>query len=98
MKLTDKSLLPYYKKINLDGKEKSRTYIFPGGEEVIIIEPVFLIVSDNGHRLYDKFQISHYVPYGWIHLYWENYGDRSFYCEGNEKEKKEMLEDNKENE
>ena len=81
MKKTDKSLIPFYKKVDLSDKEISRTYIFPQGEKVVIERPQFLIVSDNGHRLYDQKGISHYVPYGWIHLFWENVGSRSFICE-----------------
>ena len=91
MNPTSNSLLPYYKKIKLAGKETFRTYVFPGKEEVTINEPQFLIVSDNGHRVYDAQGVSHYIPYGWIHLYWENMGDRSFFCEGSEDEKKDML-------
>lgn len=53
-------------------KELYRVYVFKGGDEIRIENPLYLIVSDNGHRLADKNYISHYVPYGWIHLYWEN--------------------------
>lgn len=81
MKETEKSLIPFYKKIDIKGKEKYRTYVFPGGEKVTIDYPEFLIVSDNGHRIYDSCGYSHYIPYGWIHLFWENVGDRSFLCE-----------------
>lgn len=93
MKPTDKSLLPYYKTINLTGKEKVRYYRFPNNEIVQIDEPVSLIVSDNGHRLVDKEGRSHYVPYGWVHLYWDNIGNRAFYCQEDEEERKRMLEE-----
>ena len=81
MKQTENSLIEYYKKIDIKGKEVFRTYVFPGKEEVTIESPEFLIVSDNGHRVFDANGISHYVPSGWIHLYWKNIGDRSFLCE-----------------
>lgn len=81
MKQTENSLIEYYKKIDLKGKEEYRTYVFPGKEEVTIQKPEFLIVSDNGHRVYAEDGISHYVPTGWIHLYWANVDDRTFLCE-----------------
>jgi len=83
VKQTNKSLFPFYEKVDLSEDEVSRTYIFPGNEKVTINEPQFLIVSDNGHRLLDADGISHYIPYGWIHLFWLNKKDRSFYCEDN---------------
>jgi oxalate decarboxylase/phosphoglucose isomerase-like protein (cupin superfamily) len=81
MKQTAKSLIPYYEKVDIKGTEHYRTYVFPGKEEVTIQNPEFLIVSDNGHRVFAKDGISHYIPYGWIHLYWKNIGDRTFKCE-----------------
>ena len=84
MKETEKSLIKFYEKIDISGKEEYRKYIFPGGDEVRIDDPEFLIVSDNGHRVFDANGYSHYVPYGWIHLYWKNIGDRSFLCEEKE--------------
>ena len=51
--------------------ELERHYVFPGKEEIIIEHPKFIIVSDNGHRVFDG-EISHYIPYGWIHLWWKN--------------------------
>jgi hypothetical protein len=72
MKPTDKSLIAFYKEIDLTGKEVARHYRFPGDEIVTIEHPVTLIVSDNGHRVVDATGDSHYVPYGWIHLWWEN--------------------------
>ena len=80
MKPTKNSLIPYYKEVNLSGKERERHYVWSDGAEVVIEEPQSLIVSDNGHRVVDKNGVSHYVPYGWIHLYWENHGTRSFFC------------------
>ena len=80
MKQTSKSLIDWGRKIDLSGKEDSRTYRFPGGEYVKIDLPQFLIVSDNGHRVLDGSGISHYIPYGWIELIWVSLGDRSFLC------------------
>lgn len=52
--------------------EKRRTYVFPGGDEVAIILPSKLNVSaSGGHRILDVGGISHYIPSGWIHLYWQ---------------------------
>lgn len=51
--------------------EKRRTYKWGNGDAVVIHEPTHLNVSDNGHRLFDKAGNSHYVPMGWIHLFWE---------------------------
>ena len=93
MEPTENSLLPYYKKIDLKNKEFYRVYIFPGKEKVTIQKPQSLIVSDNGHRVVDDQGVSHYIPYGWIHLYWKNIGDRSFYCEEDEKERNRMAGD-----
>jgi hypothetical protein len=54
--------------------EKYRTYLFPyvnGALEVRIDEPRKLHVGENGHRIFDGFGVSHYVPNGWILLSWE---------------------------
>lgn len=52
--------------------EQWRVYDF--GDHLVQIDgPKWLYVSDNGHRLVDGNQISHYVPMGWIHLYWSVY-------------------------
>ncbi len=82
MRPTDKSLIPYYKKIDLSEREEFRVYVFPSGDTVRIDSPQFLIISDNGHRIGCK-DISHYVPYGWIDLWWKNQEEQqdNFYCE-----------------
>ena len=89
MKPTEKSLIPYYEKIDLSKREEYRVYVFPNGEKVKIDNPQFLIISDNGHRI-GAGEFSHYIPYGWIDLYWKNKTDRkdNFYCEnkGNQNE------------
>lgn len=80
MKPTSKSLIPYYEKIDLSSREEFRIYVFPGGEKVRIDNPQFLIISDNGHRI-GCGEFSHYIPYGWIDLWWKNKKDgRNFYC------------------
>jgi len=88
MKPTNKSLFPYYTKIDLSEREDWREYRFPGGETVRIENPQFLIVSDNGHRIGcgEGGGLSYYIPYGWICLMWRNRGDRkeNFYCENPE--------------
>jgi len=86
MKQTKHSLFPYYKEIDIS-MEKYRVYVFSGGDEVRIDNPKFLIVSDNGHRVGDSVEVSHYIPYKWIHLYWENYSPEKgmFYCQGRTK-------------
>ncbi len=51
--------------------EKSRTYRFPGGEYITIEQPLKVCAKENGHRIWDANNKSHYVPAGWIHLTWE---------------------------
>ena len=79
--MSNKHLFPFHTKIPLSEREEYRTYVFPGKEEVRIDNPQFLIVSDNGHRVFGEDGISHYIPHGWIHLYWKNKNDHTFYCE-----------------
>jgi hypothetical protein len=50
--------------------EGYREYRFPNGEYVKIDNPQKLSISQHGHRVWDG-QKSHYIPIGWIHLYWE---------------------------
>ena len=51
--------------------EAIRTYEWPSGVKVIIDEPLYLNVSKSGgHRIFDAYGISHYIPSGWNHLYW----------------------------
>lgn len=48
-----------------------RIYEFPGGTIVELKSPQFLNVSKSGgHRVFTEDGVSHYVPKGWIHLYW----------------------------
>ena len=49
--------------------ESERSYTFPGGI-VTIKNPLMLHVSENGHRIWDAQNKSHYIPMGWIHLEW----------------------------
>ena len=63
---------------NID-HEKYRIYIFPNNEEVRILSPILLHVSKSGgHRILDKWNVSHYVPKGWIHLFWETDDENAF--------------------
>lgn len=51
--------------------EKFRTYEFVNSV-VCINQPLKLNVSKSGgHRIFDAFGQSHYIPSGWVHLYWE---------------------------
>ena len=50
--------------------ELYREYVFPNGR-VRIDNPIWLNVSDNGHRVYAEDGISYYIPKGWILLKWE---------------------------
>ncbi len=61
---------PELKFSNID-HELYRTYVFPNNT-VVINSPVALNVSrSGGHRILDSAGISHYIPTGWCHLYWE---------------------------
>ena len=52
--------------------EQFRTYEFSTGSKVRIEKPKCLYVSaSGGHRLVDEEGISHYIPSGWIHLWWK---------------------------
>jgi hypothetical protein len=51
--------------------EVRRTYQFKD-VDVIIDNPVKINVSESGgHRVLDQAGVSHYIPSGWYHLYWE---------------------------
>lgn len=56
--------------IDIDTEIK-RTYLFPSGLEIVIKNPLKLCVKENGHRVWDANNVSHYIPKGWVHLYWE---------------------------
>lgn len=52
--------------------ELYRVYRFANGSEVRINEPIKINVSKTGgHRILDNEGVSHYVPFGWIHLSWK---------------------------
>ena len=56
---------------NID-HEVYRIYEFPNGVRVKINNPILLNVSKSGgHRILDSKDMAHYIPAGWIHLYWE---------------------------
>ena len=50
---------------------RTRHYEFPGGETVKIKGPRWLHISGSGgHRIVDDDGVGHYIPTGWIHLWW----------------------------
>lgn len=52
--------------------EQFRTYVFANGVEVTIEAPLYLSVArSGGHRVLGDNNISHYIPSGWVHLYWK---------------------------
>lgn len=55
--------------------EQYRVYVFvKDGKtvEIKIDQPTILNVSaSGGHRILDESGVSHYIPSGWIHLYWQ---------------------------
>jgi len=56
--------------------ELYREYIFPVPNSkltntVRINKPLKLCVTDSGHKLWDAYNISHFIPYGWIELKWK---------------------------
>ncbi len=60
--------------------EEYRIYVFPGNERIQIDRPVLLNVSKSGgHRILDIENVSHYIPSGWIHLYWETDDDNAYW-------------------
>lgn len=67
--------MKFINKSNLEftdiSSEKYRTYVWDNGATVKIKNPLYLNVSNNGHRVFDLDGISHYVPNGWIHMYFK---------------------------
>lgn len=60
--------------------EKYRVYVFPNNEIVTIVEPAVLNVSKSGgHRIVDSENVSHYIPYKWLHLYWETDDENAYW-------------------
>ena len=57
-----------------------RVYEFIENEIVVIDRPVLLNVSESGgHRILDANNVSHYIPAGWKHLYWETDDESGFW-------------------
>ena len=50
--------------------ETYREYIWESGAITKIDKPQWLAVSESGHRLLDGSGVCHFIPFGWIHLYW----------------------------
>ena len=56
-----------------------RVYEFPNGKRIRIDKPILLNVSKSGgHRILDSKDVSHYIPSGWIHLFWETNDENAF--------------------
>lgn len=55
--------------------ESFRTYVFPNGGQATVFNPIKLNVKrkseGDSHRVIDALGRSHYIPAGWIHLFWE---------------------------
>jgi len=49
--------------------EKERNYFF-GEYGVVIYRPLLLNIGGSGHRIWDDQGVSHFIPNGWIHLFW----------------------------
>ena len=53
----------------LSPAEKSRTYTFPGGERIRILNVTHFLARPSGtHRLRSQDGLLHIVPTGWIHI------------------------------
>ena len=51
--------------------ELFRVYRYPGGEELVIQEPVALSISKSGgHRIFDAEGYCHYITSGWRQISW----------------------------
>jgi len=62
---------------NID-HELYRTYVFKDNK-ITIHCPVLINVSKSGgHRILDSNNVSHYIPYKWIHLFWETTDNIAF--------------------
>ena len=90
---TSRSLFPRGKKVWLNGPggESYRKYRYPNKEEVKIPEPMYLIVTDNGHRILGGNGVCYYQPYGWISLTWVSKDDPGFFCEQTPEVQEAML-------
>lgn len=52
--------------------EQFRVYVFENGTEVRIEGPLYLSVArSGGHRVFSDNDVSHYIPSGWVHLWWK---------------------------
>lgn len=59
--------------------ETLRVYEFPNGHRVTIVNPMLLNVSaSGGHRILDAKDVAHYIPSGWVHIYWKTCDDVAF--------------------
>jgi hypothetical protein len=51
--------------------EEYREYVFDNKIKVRIENPLKLAISATGHRVFSADGISHYIPFGWVHLSWK---------------------------
>lgn len=63
-----------YNFVNISEEFRIYTFIRNSKEHKIkIVHPRKLYVSKSGgHRLFSEDGASHYIPPGWIHLYWKS--------------------------
>jgi hypothetical protein len=55
--------------IEINPPEASRTYTFPGGEQVVLHTVTHILVRESGtHRLRTADGKLHIVPAGWLHI------------------------------
>jgi len=51
--------------------EISRTYVFPGYDEITIVGATQMAeAKDRSHRVLDGENVAHHIPPSFIHLYW----------------------------
>lgn len=57
-------------------EELWREYHFPYKNDLYIIrieEPLAVVISDNGHRIYNRKGVSYYIPKVYIAILWAGY-------------------------
>lgn len=50
--------------------EAERVYNFGSKGFVKIQQPLRLHISESGHRIFDAFGKSHFIPMGWVQVTW----------------------------
>lgn len=55
--------------VELGAPERKRTYFFPGGEQVVLLEVTHFLARPSGtHRLKTADGRFHIIPSGWLHI------------------------------